>query len=251
MKRVLLLVFLIFTFGARGQDASSSALRALKALPPEQSRRVAIIEGRQGTPAPDQWHFLVYDPAQENGLLELVVAGKQIVASHSVSQFADELKPEDVVGFEGVQVDSDRLYQLAERYAVANLLKLAGVNYRLDRNGAGAVPVWKITCLDEGGRQLAVLRVLATNGAVISNEGFAFSPGAMPESTTVMKAEKVSDGSGQEPVRRTAAVRTSNTTRPSRSTASRPPQTPVRLEPIAERSGGLFGRLRGVFSSNR
>src|SRR5215210_7382472 len=74
-----------------------TALGALKALPKGEARRVARIQAFEGTPTPERWHILVHDPDSENGLHEYVVAGGEVVASREISQFAEELKPEDVI----------------------------------------------------------------------------------------------------------------------------------------------------------
>src|SRR5687767_13225909 len=96
-------VLLLAGMPAVGQTTQSeSALRAIRLLPKSEAKRIARIEGREGTPAPERWHILVHDPKVENGLREYVVAGGELVASRTLSQFAEHLQPGDVVGTDGI-----------------------------------------------------------------------------------------------------------------------------------------------------
>jgi hypothetical protein len=157
-------------------DTATSALGALKLIPKDKAARLARIEARDGTPDPDRWYLIVHDPAEQNGLHEFVVAGKEIVASRAMSQFAETIKAEDVIGKEGVKIDSDKVAKLARQYGQANNAAISKINYELTKDGAGATPVWKVSCLDENGNRVGELTVTAGKGKVISHEGFAVEP---------------------------------------------------------------------------
>jgi hypothetical protein len=73
-----------------------SALGALHLLPSGEAKKVALIEGREGSPPPERWYILVNDAKDENGLHEYVVAGGELVASRHISQFAEILRPAEV-----------------------------------------------------------------------------------------------------------------------------------------------------------
>lgn len=160
--------------------AAGTAFDALKLLPPGAAGRVARIQAHEGQPSPDRWHFLVHDPREESGLHEYVVAGGEVVASRAVSQFAESLSAEDVVG-EAVKVDSDRVAKLAQQYAQANSLTIASLDYELKKPGEGAAPLWKVTCLDDAGRPFGHLMVTATRGTVVAHDGFPTEPAANSE----------------------------------------------------------------------
>src|SRR5277367_5157233 len=98
--------------GTAVADSAGTALNAIKQLPKGEAKKIARIEAREGTPVPERWHILVNDPKDENGLHEYVVAGGEVVASRNISQFAESLKPADVVGGSSVRVDSDKLADL-------------------------------------------------------------------------------------------------------------------------------------------
>jgi len=219
-------------------EPASSALGALKLLPRGEAKRLARIEAREGTPVPERWYFIVHDPKSETGVHEYVVAGGEVVASRGVSQFAESLRAEDVIGSAALKVDSDRAAQLAQHYALANNMTVATMQYELKKNGAAAVPLWNVTCLDEAGKELGQLVISAGRGTVVSHEGFAAEPPpplppATPRSTTPRPEERL---------RTPAAV----------AVAPRAPATPMPVmvaepvEPVATpppKKRGLFNRI--------
>ena len=152
-----------------------SALAAVKLLPKEQKKLLARIEGHDGTPVPERWHLLVFDPTTENGLREYVVADGALVASRTVSQFAETLTAEQTCG-DLVKFDSDRGAKLAQDFARANSTTFATINYELRKDGLKAPPLWRLTCLDQNGRQVGSLTLTAAKGDVISHLGFVFEP---------------------------------------------------------------------------
>ena len=157
-------------------DTPGSVMNAIKQLPRGEAKKIALIEARDGTPVPERWHILVNDPKDENGLHEYVVAGGEVVASRNISQFAESLKPTDVVGGGAVRIDSDKLADLAQQYALANSVTIASLNYTLKKEGADAAPLWNVACLDETGKEVGHLVVSASKGSVVSHEGFTAEP---------------------------------------------------------------------------
>ncbi|MCX6982571.1 MAG: hypothetical protein NTV08_17745 [Verrucomicrobia bacterium] len=173
--RAFLFFILVCTAAVRGDG---TALDALKLLPKDAAKRLARIEAREGTPAPERWYLLVHDPVEPRGVREFVVAGGKFVTSRTLSQFADALKPSDVIGADTVKVDSSHVAKLAAAFAEANGAKVGSLNYELTRDAASNLPAWKVTVLDPVGDQIGVLAVNATRGAVLSAEGFEKSPAA-------------------------------------------------------------------------
>ena len=171
-------LFLLFTCAhLRAEtEPASSALAALRLLPRGEAKRLARIEARDGTPVPERWYFIVHDPKAETGVHEYVVAGGEIVASRDVSQFAESLRPEDVVGGDALKVNSDRAAKLAQQYALANNMTVTSMQYELKKEGAVAVPLWSVTCLGEDGKELGRLVVSAGKGTVVSHDGFTAEP---------------------------------------------------------------------------
>jgi hypothetical protein len=187
--RVLLLAALCAGGGAAFSQTAenASALAALKLVPADKAANVARIVGRDGTPVPQRWYFVTYDAAELSGVREFVVAEGELVAARPMSQFAAQAAAADVIGMAEVKVDSKRAGEIAADYARVNNTPLGTLNYELAREGLGAAPVWKVTCLDAAGRQLGVVALTATRGAVVSHDGFLIDP--TPE-TQVKKVQK-------------------------------------------------------------
>lgn len=174
-KLPILIVWWMSAFVAGGAEATT-ALSALKLLPKGQAKNVAMIEAHEGTPMPERWHVLVHDKQSETGVREYVIAGGEIVVSRNVSQFAQSLTSQDVIGVEGLKCDSDRVAQIAQDYAMANNITPASINYKLGKDGPDAAPLWRVTCLDESGNELGNLVLTAAKGNVVSHDGFQGAP---------------------------------------------------------------------------
>ncbi len=174
MKFCGLLFFVSVTVASAQSDGT--AIGALKLLPKDVSKRLVRIEARDGAPAPERWHLLVHDPVSPRGVREFVVAGGKIVASRTLSQFADSLKPEDVVGADSVKFNSDQVARLASLYAVANGGRVGAINYELTRETPAAGPVWRATVLDFNGDQIGVLVVTAAKGSIVRRDGLELEP---------------------------------------------------------------------------
>ncbi len=188
-------LFFLSAFTAAAQSGGT-ALDALKLIPKDAAKRLARIEARDGTPAPERWYLIVHEPAEERGVREYVVAGGKVAGSRTLSQFAEVLKPADVFGADVVKVDSAHVAKLAATFAEANGSRLGSLSYELSRDAATGVPAWKATVLDALGDQLGVLVVNAAKATVLSSAGFEKMPaadliGAPVEAATTAKITEV------------------------------------------------------------
>jgi hypothetical protein len=173
--RILLASTSLLLFAAIAASATT-ALNALRVLLPEQAQNVALITAREGTPEPDRWHVIVFDPSSESGLREYVIAGDRRVASRSVSQFIEKLSAADVLGPAAIKIDSDRVVKTALQYGVANNKTIAALHFDLRKGTTEGVPVWTVICADLGGAETGRLLISATKGEVLSHPGFPLEP---------------------------------------------------------------------------
>lgn len=219
------LLFLAATAAGLHAQNATTALSAIKLIPKGDAKRVARIEARDGNPTPERWYILVQNPGEETGVHEYVVAGGEVVASRTISQFAETLKPEEVLTGDAVRIDSDRAGKLAQQYALANNVIPATLNYQLRKDESDGTPVWNVTCIDEAGKALGGVVVAANKGAVLSHNGFPLEPGPERRGT--------GDGDREAPriVRKRYVVR------------NRPPQ-PIR-QPVQQEKPNLFQRIFG------
>jgi len=154
---------------------AESALDAIKLLPADQSARIARIEGREGAPEPERWYILTQDPTADSGVHEFVVSNGQVVASRSLSQFADNLKPTDILG-DLPLIDSDTAARIAEDFAAANGHIVSSISYDLKKDPATGTPAWTISCMDDKGAKLGSIVVTAGKGTILSHKGFPKEP---------------------------------------------------------------------------
>lgn len=238
MRILTILAALALAASGAGAAESTTALAALKLLPKAQAKNVARMEAREGTPAPERWHILVHDHEAENGLREYVVAAGEIVASRQVSQFAESLTPEDVIGAEAVKIDSDRAAKLAQQYALANGATVAAIGYELRKDGADAAPLWRVSCFDEAGAELGSISLTAGKGKVVAHDGFPIEP-ALPRTAKrePLKTQSAPQIATAEPLPETVET-------PAPEEAA-PPQAERRRPGILRRTTGTLRRIIG------
>ena len=219
------LLLLLCLGGVRSAMAAGevTALGAIKLLPKGAAADLALVEGYEGRPGPDRWHLLVYDAKEPTGYMSTSWREVNWWRRARVSQFAETLKPEAVIGAPAVKIDSDKASKLAQEYAKANSLQPASFNYELRKDGEEAVPLWRVSCLDGKGQSLGTLMVTATKGSVVSHEGFAMEPAELAK--TKAKSEK--------PERVDKPDRT-QTAEPRRTPEPRRTAEVRRAEPVAE-----------------
>jgi hypothetical protein len=210
---------------------AETALTAVKALPKDVVPQLARIEGRDGMPEPVRWYLLVHDPKAENGLREYVITGGEIVTTRELSQFAEKLTAEDVLGEGEVKIDSDAVAKLAQDFAKANDVKLGPLKYELRKQGAEAAPVWNVTCTDEAQLQLGVLVLTAGKGTLVSHDGFAKKPenttANSPGGKSKTKSESRSSKPPSKPKATPAAARKKDRPERSSNVAANAPNPPV------------------------
>ncbi len=169
-------IFFLALVSVATAQSEGSALGALKLLPKDAAKRLARIEARDAATVPERWYFIVYDPALPRGMREFVVVGGKVACSRELSQFAETVSAAEVVGGDGVKVDSDRVARLAVMFATANGARAAAINFELAKDPAANTPVWRATVLNSDGDQLGVLAVNAVKGAILSHDGFENEP---------------------------------------------------------------------------
>jgi len=235
----------VLAASAMAAPAGITAMQAVKLLPKDVPPRLARIAGFEGGPVPERWHILVHDTREENGLHEYVVANGEIVASRAVSQFAEELKSDDIIGADAVKIDSDRAASIALQYAEANKLRMVSCNYELKKDGEGAVPLWRITCLDAKGEELGQIQLTATRGNVVRHEGFPVEPSSAEmqkqtaaTSAAAQKQAREMQKLQQQQVRRGAPLAGEKPPPP-------PPATPEERPGFFQRAGSSVGRIFG------
>ena len=127
-------------------------------------------------------------------------------------------------------------------------MTVAAMQYELKKEGAAAVPLWNVTCLDEAGKELGHLVVSAGKGTVVSHEGFAAEPPPpvppVPVATPIPAPPRPATPRPEDRLRPPAAIAVTPKTTPPPDDWPPPvpllaPATPVPKKP------GLFDRVGG------
>ena len=160
-----------------------TALRAMTNIPPERATKIVRIEGREGSPTPERWYVITYDPQSESGFREYAVAIGGQAQARTVSQFVESVSPEEVIPMPAIKLDSDQAYKQLEVYASAHGLGFSKVNYVLTKDKPDAAPIWKLTCVDDAERPLATLTMTAADGKIVAQSGFTPAPVAAGKKT--------------------------------------------------------------------
>lgn len=169
-----------------------SALQALRLLPKADAAKLARIEAREGVPAPERWYFLIHEPTAPSGLREFVIVGREIVAAREISQFASRVQTAEILGNQPLRVDSAEVARLALEYAKANGKEVYALNYELSKDGEKAVPIWKVSCLNQRGDSVGQLCITALLGSVVSHDGFLLEPPEIAASKAVAQSAAMS-----------------------------------------------------------
>ena len=175
ISRTLTFLLIVFAVGANAAE-QISALAASQALSKTQQRSIARLSARSGKPSPEAWTIVVHDAKAPKGIRELTVSSGTVTASRTKSELALKLEKTDVIGLDGIRIDSDQVAELTAGYASANQMVPAAFDYDLRKEGEDAAPLWTVAALDQAGTQLGTIVVAANTGAVISHEGFAQAP---------------------------------------------------------------------------
>ncbi len=73
-------------------------------------------------------------------------------------------------------IDSTGAWNIAAKYAAANGKVLGNASYALEQKGRSASPIWSVWCYDPNVSYLGLLTILASDGTVLTSEGFPKSP---------------------------------------------------------------------------
>jgi hypothetical protein len=216
-----LLTFLIVapSFCASSAD-QISALSASQALSKTQQRSIARLSARAGKPSPEAWTIVVYDSKAAKGVRELTVASGTILSSRTKSDIALKLAKSDVIGFEGLRIDSDQVAELTASYAAANQLVPAAFDYDLRKEGEDAAPLWTVIAYDESGVRIGTIVVAANSGAIISHEGFSQAPEQRDLTGEVASADPTAEETTESDTSEKTAAKTASPKKKSESSSA-------------------------------
>ncbi len=169
MLRGLFFALALLTSVPLVQANGATAFTALKTAQRNSgSAQLVEVTGERGEPQPQQWTFLFKAPTARGGVLEIVVAGDEIVAlrtplrGYTGTTTQPELAPAKLL------FDSDSVFRLVEREAALRKIGFHWLEYSLRADSVSGAPVWVVSIFDAMGPRVGMMRISAQDGAIIT-----------------------------------------------------------------------------------
>jgi hypothetical protein len=156
--------------------AGTGALAAFDALPDKYARGVLKLTADNADPNPDTWYFTAQADGPRSPMHSITVEAGQVVQDKPILGLRAIFENPSPIDFAKIGVDSEAAYAIAAKYAAANNNQLGGVSFALNQKGSDATPIWSVWCYTPRGGYLGRLDLLASDGAVISNDAFPAAP---------------------------------------------------------------------------
>ena len=156
--------------------SANSFLGALAVLPQKYTANVMKVSADDGNPDPPQWYFLAYRGSSDGGLFSITIADGKILQEKVSLNLGQLFKNPSPIAIDRIEVDSSAAFEIARGVANANGKRLGAVSYILLQKGASAVPLWQIWCYTPSGGYFGYLEIAATDGTVLSTDGFSRRP---------------------------------------------------------------------------
>jgi len=155
---------------------SKGALACLDALLEKYRSGVLKLSADSANPDPDTWYVSARAGRDDHGLRSIEVASGQIISDKPTLGLREILSSAKPLNLSKVQVDSRGIFDTAQNYAGANGKQIATVSFVLNQQGSFAVPIWSVWCYGPNGTYFGEMKLLASNGTVISNDAFPKKP---------------------------------------------------------------------------
>ena len=155
---------------------SKGALACLEALPDKYRHGVLKLSADNADPNPDTWYVSAQAGPDDKGMRSIEVAAGQIISNKAALGLREIFSSAKPLDFSKIQLDSRDIFDIAQQYAGANGKQIGTVSFVLTQQGSSAVPIWSVWCYGPNGTYFGELKLLATDGTVISNDAFPKKP---------------------------------------------------------------------------
>lgn len=175
MRTIHLLACLAPLFPLHAAD-SAGALAALHALPAKYQNGVLKLSADDANPNPDTWYVVAQKGGDDSNIHNITVSGGHVVSDKRTLGLREIFGQAGAVAADKIAVDSKDAFAVAQKYANANGATVGSVCFALQQSGGSSVPVWSVWCYGPDGSYQGLLKILASNGTVISNNAFPKHP---------------------------------------------------------------------------
>lgn len=154
-----------------------------------------LIEMRasEGTPQPEQWTLLFRDPDARGGVREFTVNSQGVQSERTPVRTDDALLVAETMPHATLKMDSSGAFVEANRLASDARAGFDTATYRL--HSLNGTPVWTLSLLDAGRREVGVMAVSAKDGSVVK-PWTAAPDGANSPTDSRQLSERWAEGGG-------------------------------------------------------
>lgn len=175
MKNLLVFALVSLTAALQAADPAG-AIACLQGLPAKYQNGVLKLSADNADPNPKTWYLSVQSGGDDSNIHSLSMADGQILTNRRSLGLREIFSQAHPVVVDTVAVDSRDAFGIAQRYARANGATVGSVSFALQQSGASAAPIWSVWCYGPTGSYLGLMKILATDGTVISNDAFPKKP---------------------------------------------------------------------------
>jgi len=155
---------------------SKGALACLEALPEKYRNGVLKLSADNADPDPDTWYVSAQSGAADKGMRSIEIASGQIISDKPALGLREIFSSAKPLDLSKIHLDSREIFDIAQQYASANGKQIGTVSFVLNQQGSAAVPIWSVWCYGPNGTYFGELKLLATDGTLISNDAFPKKP---------------------------------------------------------------------------
>lgn len=192
MKTSLLLLLLCAApLAAQDTAQPPTALDALSAFKAWTGRAkltgLVELRGTGGTPTPELWNVVLFDPASPTKLSEFRIRGQRVDDRGPNKDYYPQREPSGFFEFSKVNVDCAGAFRIADREAGKAMIGFDTIDYLLRCREFSDEPVWTLTLRTSAGVTTGTVSISAVGGKVLRTvwRSPAGEPRAIPDDSAV------------------------------------------------------------------
>jgi hypothetical protein len=173
MKPPFMLIALLCAAPLIAQESSlpPTALDALSAFKVHTRREkvtgLVELRGTAGTPTPEKWHLVIYDPRSPTKLSEFTIRGPRVEDRGASREFYPQREPAGFFDMAKVNVDCAGAFRIADREAGKAMIGFDVIDYKLRCREFSDEPVWILTLRTSAGVVNGTVTLSAIGGKVL------------------------------------------------------------------------------------
>lgn len=147
-----------------------SLLEAVQVLPAGYRDGILRVSADNANPNPDSWYFVVQTGGARGTMRNVTVSVGQISSDRVTLGLRQMISNSSPLSLSRLQIDSPAAFAIARTRVQSSGATLGTVSYVLEQSGRDATPIWSIWCYARNGRYLGVMRIMGSDGSIISSD---------------------------------------------------------------------------------